>query len=110
VESPPSPGLRHNIFREAKNGGKGIRTPDIQLAKLALYQLSYAPGGGIPNVEFRNPNARNKMPDSKAVRHFRVSNQTKTELCATVSILSELRFLSIPESSRHLQNPEGFWS
>ena len=27
----------------ANNGGKGIRTPDIQLAKLALYQLSYAP-------------------------------------------------------------------
>jgi hypothetical protein len=26
-----------------RNGGKGIRTPDIQLAKLALYQLSYAP-------------------------------------------------------------------
>ena len=26
-----------------KNGGKGIRTPDFQLAKLALYQLSYAP-------------------------------------------------------------------
>jgi hypothetical protein len=25
------------------NGGKGIRTPDFQLAKLALYQLSYAP-------------------------------------------------------------------
>ena len=24
-------------------GGKEIRTPDIQLAKLALYQLSYAP-------------------------------------------------------------------
>ena len=29
--------------RLAKTGGKGIRTPDIQLAKLALYQLSYAP-------------------------------------------------------------------
>ena len=28
----------------ASLGGKGIRTPDIQLAKLALYQLSYAPG------------------------------------------------------------------
>ncbi len=28
----------------AKTGGKGIRTPDFQLAKLALYQLSYAPG------------------------------------------------------------------
>ena len=26
-----------------RNGGKGTRTPDIQLAKLALYQLSYAP-------------------------------------------------------------------
>ena len=25
------------------NGGMGIRTPDIQLAKLALYQLSYTP-------------------------------------------------------------------
>ena len=24
-------------------GGMGIRTPDIQLAKLALYQLSYTP-------------------------------------------------------------------
>ena len=29
---------------QASYGGKGIRTPDIQLAKLALYQLSYAPG------------------------------------------------------------------
>jgi hypothetical protein len=28
-------------------GGKGIRTPDFQLAKLALYQLSYAPALGI---------------------------------------------------------------
>src|ERR1700730_13646040 len=27
----------------AKTGGKGIRTTDFQLAKLALYQLSYAP-------------------------------------------------------------------
>ena len=27
----------------AKTGGKGIRTPDFQLAKLVLYQLSYAP-------------------------------------------------------------------
>ena len=42
----PAPADRKEI------GGKGIRTPDIQLAKLALYQLSYAPvfltraGGG----------------------------------------------------------------
>ena len=27
----------------SSSGGKGIRTPDFQLAKLALYQLSYAP-------------------------------------------------------------------
>ena len=27
-------------------GGTGARTPDIQLAKLALYQLSYTPGRG----------------------------------------------------------------
>ena len=31
-------------------GGKGIRTPDFQLAKLALYQLSYAP---VPIADFR---------------------------------------------------------
>lgn len=29
--------------RSQAGGGKEIRTPDIQLAKLALYQLSYAP-------------------------------------------------------------------
>jgi hypothetical protein len=27
-------------------GGTGTRTPDIQLAKLALYQLSYTPSCG----------------------------------------------------------------
>ncbi len=27
----------------AERGGTGTRTPDIQLAKLALYQLSYTP-------------------------------------------------------------------
>ena len=37
---------------KAKAGGKGIRTPDFQLAKLALYQLSYAPTG---NFECRLP-------------------------------------------------------
>jgi hypothetical protein len=28
---------------DPESGGMGIRTPDIQLAKLALYQLSYTP-------------------------------------------------------------------
>src|SRR5947207_6822343 len=37
--------------RLAGFGGKGIRTPDFQLAKLALYQLSYAPG--LRTVECR---------------------------------------------------------
>jgi hypothetical protein len=40
-------------------GGKGIRTPDFQLAKLALYQLSYAPFGN-PNFECRISNATAK--------------------------------------------------
>ena len=33
-------GWRVSFF---ESGGMGIRTPDIQLAKLALYQLSYTP-------------------------------------------------------------------
>ncbi len=33
----------HLRLQVRRFGGKGIRTPDIQLAKLALYQLSYAP-------------------------------------------------------------------
>ena len=33
-----------DLMRTASHGGgKGTRTPDIQLAKLALYQLSYTP-------------------------------------------------------------------
>ena len=32
-------------------GGKGTRTPGIQLAKLALYQLSYAPLQLIVNCQ-----------------------------------------------------------
>jgi hypothetical protein len=35
--------LRILLSRLSGFGGKGIRTPDFQLAKLALYQLSYAP-------------------------------------------------------------------
>jgi hypothetical protein len=31
------------IFAAKIGGGKGIRTPDLQLAKLPLYHLSYAP-------------------------------------------------------------------
>src|SRR5437763_12448854 len=56
----------------AKTGGKGIRTPDFQLAKLALYQLSYAPAG---NFECRLPifdckGIKARMPDvAQASRH-----------------------------------------
>src|SRR5438477_12699973 len=55
----------------AKTGGKGIRTPDFQLAKLALYQLSYAPAR-ISNFDCRRWIARktSKMPDgAQAGRH-----------------------------------------
>jgi hypothetical protein len=55
----------------ATTGGKGIRTPDFQLAKLALYQLSYAPA--LRLVECRLPICdfkQNKMPDvDLASRH-----------------------------------------
>jgi hypothetical protein len=34
-------------------GGKGIRTPDFQLAKLALYQLSYAPEKKVQTADCR---------------------------------------------------------
>jgi hypothetical protein len=62
--------LRFSTTRAA-TGGKGIRTPDFQLAKLALYQLSYAPARGI--AEFRltiGDCKQNKMPDvDLASRH-----------------------------------------
>ena len=53
-------------------GGKGIRTPDFQLAKLALYQLSYAPAGiaecrfRISIADFRLQGNKSKMPDVRA--------------------------------------------
>src|SRR5205823_725837 len=57
-KSPPSPRLRRDSLRfrlttRAKTGGKGIRTPDFQLAKLALYQLSYAPAIGTAECRLR---------------------------------------------------------
>ena len=46
-------------------GGKGIRTPDIQLAKLALYQLSYAPEKFLRRERSRDwpLRAKQKMPE-----------------------------------------------
>ncbi len=35
--------LKNNVSFYTNFGGMGIRTPDIQLAKLTLYQLSYTP-------------------------------------------------------------------
>ena len=43
---------RCQVTASVFGGGKGIRTPDIQLAKLALYQLSYAPGKFELNASF----------------------------------------------------------
>jgi hypothetical protein len=35
--------LRSGFARAKAGGAEGIRTPDLQLAKLPLYQLSYSP-------------------------------------------------------------------
>ena len=39
--------LSYMPFWPRVGGGKETRTPDIKLAKLALYQLSYTPAHGI---------------------------------------------------------------
>ena len=57
-------------------GGKGIRTPDIQLAKLALYQLSYAPGKIIfvPEQAVRGQGTKTELwvmrPQVVALSHY----------------------------------------
>jgi hypothetical protein len=35
------------VWLRPRNGAERIRTANFQLAKLALYQLSYRPGGGV---------------------------------------------------------------
>jgi hypothetical protein len=45
-------------------GGKGIRTPDFQLAKLALYQLSYAPRGTIADCRLRTAECKRALPEA----------------------------------------------
>jgi hypothetical protein len=71
-----------SYFRNLKSGlrdyfgGKGIRTPDFQLAKLALYQLSYAPEG---IAEFRLPNVDCK--EEKKTAGCRVYELASGSLC-----------------------------
>jgi hypothetical protein len=51
------------------SGARGIRTPDILLAKQALYQLSYGPGQGfktqIPNSKYQISNSKYQISNSK---------------------------------------------
>ena len=49
-------------------GGKGIRTPDFQLAKLALYQLSYAPAG-IADCRLKIADCKNSRPTRPPLRN-----------------------------------------
>jgi hypothetical protein len=57
-------------------GGKGIRTPDFQLAKLALYQLSYAPCEfSILNCELQIANRR-----GTCAAHSRVRQKPKPDV------------------------------
>jgi hypothetical protein len=81
-------------------GGKGIRTPDIQLAKLALYQLSYAPAG-IAECRMANGDCkRQEKCRRRFARHPASSHDfaAKTELCVTVSEFFKPWFLSIPRA------------
>jgi hypothetical protein len=92
------------------NGGKGIRTPDFQLAKLALYQLSYAPVGEGLILDCRLPIANlqrkcsaasehkqrpaNKMPDGNLTIHqpaFRCFFLRKAVYFASVIALYQAR-------------------
>ena len=66
----------------AKAGGKGIRTPDFQLAKLALYQLSYAPD---TSADCRLPIADCKWEGRAHHRHKRVTSQTAISTSWSVS-------------------------
>jgi hypothetical protein len=55
--TPIKPNLACRAGARAKAGGaEGIRTPDLQLAKLPLYQLSYSPTfSAIYELVFANP-------------------------------------------------------
>ena len=66
----------------------GIRTPDIQLAKLALYQLSYTPA-----LAAAEP-LKNLLESffSLRLRCLSLLLTAKTELCATVSNTLSLCF------------------
>jgi hypothetical protein len=54
----------------AIGGGKEIRTPDIQLAKLALYQLSYAPSLEISGF------FRRHRESAKNCDHCKIKNRS----------------------------------
>jgi hypothetical protein len=90
-------------------GGKGIRTPDFQLAKLALYQLSYAPERtgesrllildckSESEIENRDPKLKKMPVPQKRDRRVSWLGQAKTELCVTRGSLKPW-FLSIPRA------------
>ena len=88
---PPLLECRRDSPESFGAGGKGIRTPDFQLAKLALYQLSYAPRLNNFRISIGNWRLQGKeMPDvdlAIVIRHCRCA-AAKTELCVTVSSLS----------------------
>ena len=74
----------------AKTGGKGIRTPDFQLAKLALYQLSYAPQG-LPNFDC------NEEKTSAGCRSYEsgirpVCVSSNRQICVRVSRMRRVSF------------------
>ena len=88
-------------------GGKGIRTPDFQLAKLALYQLSYAPER-IAECRFAICDCKgNKMPDvdvAIVIRHFVRFSEGEIDLseASPETLASRLRNRESVRRSRQL--------
>ncbi len=106
---------------EAVYGGKGIRTPDIQLAKLALYQLSYAPrmdlecrcrrfdckwkSGILPDSGRRASCVANEVTGWKPVR--RDSQGGRLPLAAAGALVSGTATTRAKEKCRTAMRPSG---
>lgn len=72
-------------------GGRESRTPDLQIANLSLYQLSYTPVGA-PNIDFGNFFGKQMVaPLGKVVEkysnvHYILCGITRRDNCANFEV------------------------
>ena len=66
--------VKEQLPTHVSDGGMGNRTPDIQLAKLTLYQLSYTPLLGYATVVIKNLGKREILQQSVPSTFCRVTN------------------------------------